>query len=192
MGCSFKTNPLSSFTGHTSRNHKNHKLRGFLTHIRVVSDFQSNDTDQTCNADPEAGCSSASCPGLDSTEKSELDFVQNVDSEIFEHRLASLFLRMQCLLHVSKNAIQAIIDEFNDILSLSKFHATDILKEVFAKYNIEVEEKVIQEISIIQLKKVHYQQIIGETNISGSISLSLNQLSYCMTGLQEKFLFMFL
>ncbi len=31
VGCSFETNLLNSFTGHTSRNHKNHKLRDFLT-----------------------------------------------------------------------------------------------------------------------------------------------------------------
>ena len=31
VGCSFKTNRLNSFSGHTSRNHKNHNLRDFLT-----------------------------------------------------------------------------------------------------------------------------------------------------------------
>lgn len=60
---------------------------------------------------------------------------------------------MQCLLHVPKHAIQAIIDEFNDISSLSKFHTTEILKEVFAKHNIEVDKEVIQEISNTVLKK---------------------------------------
>lgn len=85
-----------------------------------------------------------SIPRFDSTEKREPDCVHNVDSEILEHRLASLFLCMQCLLHVPKHAIQAIIDEFNDILSLFKFHTTEILKEVFAKHNIEVREEVIK------------------------------------------------
>lgn len=41
------------------------------------------------------------------------------------------------------------MDAFNDILSISKFHTTEILKEVFAKHIIEVEEEVIQEISNI-------------------------------------------
>lgn len=120
VGCSFETNRLNSFTGHTSWNHKNHKLRDFLTPVRVVSDFQSNDTDQPCNVDPEAGFSLTSSPRLDSTEKGEPDCAQNVDSAILEHKLASLFLRMQCLLHVSKHAIQAIIEEFNDIFSTLK------------------------------------------------------------------------
>lgn len=44
-------------------------------------------------------------------------------------------------------------DEFNDISSLSKFHTTEILREVFAKHNNEVEEEVIQEISNTVLKK---------------------------------------
>lgn len=109
-GCSFETNHLNSFTGHTSRNHKKHNLRDFLTPVRVLSDFQSNDTEQACNVDPEAGVSLTSIPRFDSTEKREPDCVHNVDSEILEHRLASLCLRMQCLLHVPKHAIQVIID----------------------------------------------------------------------------------
>lgn len=74
---------------------------------------------------------------------------------------------MQCLVHVSKHAIQAIIDEFNDILSLSRFHTAEILREVFAKHNIEVAEEVTREIShsvrkeiqylLPHQKKVHYQ-----------------------------------
>ena len=161
MGCSIETNNLNSFTGHTSRNHKNHKLRDFqkpvreVNHkfrdfqkpVREVSDFQSNDTDQSCNVEAGFSLASTSCPTLDSTEEDEPDRVQNVDSEILQHKLASLFLRMQCLLHVSKHAIQGIIEECNDILSLSKFHTTEILKEIFAKHDIEVKEEIIQEIS---------------------------------------------
>lgn len=107
-GCSFETNNLNSFTGHTSRNHKDHNLREFLTTVRVLSDFQSNNTEQACSENPGTG---VSLPRK--TEKQEPDCVNNVDSEILEHRLANLFLHMQCLLHVPKHAIQTIIDEFN-------------------------------------------------------------------------------
>ncbi len=177
VGCSFETNLLNSFTGHTSRNHKNHKLRDFLTPLRVVHDFQSNDTDQPCNVDPEAGFSlaSTSSPRLDSTEEGEPDHVQNVDSEILQHKLASLFLRMQCLLHVSKHAIQAIIEEFNDILSLSKFHTTEILKEVFAKHNIEVEEEIIQEISNSVFDK---NPVLVSTSEKGTLSTDYRRNRY--------------
>lgn len=98
-----------------------------MTPVRVPSDFQFNDTEPGCSVSPGAGVSLPSIPTLESTEKQEPDCVHNVDSEILEHRLASLFLCMQCLLHVPKHDIQTIIDKFKGILSLSKFHTTEIL-----------------------------------------------------------------
>ena len=175
VGCSFKTSRLNSFTGNTSRSHKNHKLRDFLTPVRVVTDIQSNDTDQPCNVDPEAVFSLTSSRRLDYTEKGEPDCVQNVDSQTLEHRLASLFLRMQCLLHVSKHAIQAIIEELNHILSLSKFHTTEILKEVFAKHNIEVEGEVIQDIRNIVFEK---NPVLVTTSEKGTLSTDYRRNRY--------------
>ena len=149
-GCSFETNLSNSFTEHVSQKHKNHDLRYFRPSVRdtVASGVESNDTDQPS----ETGLSLTSS-GLDSTERA--DCVDNVDAEILEHKLASLFLRMQCMLHVSKSAIQAIVEEFHDILSFFKFHTSAVLKEVFAKHNIEIEEEVVQEIS----NTVRYSQL---------------------------------
>lgn len=144
LGCSFETNRLNSFTGHTSKNHKDHKLKDFTTSVMVVSDFQSDDVDETSNNGAEAGFSEARSLELGPTENSE---AENVNSETLEHSLASLFLRLQCLLHVSKHAIQTIIEEFNSILSLSKCHTSEIIKAVLAKHSIEIEEGVLQEIS---------------------------------------------
>lgn len=66
-----------------------------------------------------------------------------------------------------KHAIQTVIDEFNDILSLSKFHTTEILKEVFAKHNIEVEDEVIQDISKTLLEK---NPVLVTTSEKGKLS----------------------
>ncbi|XP_071337763.1 uncharacterized protein [Trachinotus anak] len=82
---------------------------------------------------------------------------------------------MQCLLHVSKHAIQAIIEEFNDILSLSKFHTTEILKEVFAKHNIEVEEEIIQEISNSVFDK---NPVLVTTSEKGTLSTDYRRNKY--------------
>lgn len=113
-------------------------------------------------------------PTIESTEKQEPDCL-DLDSEILEHKLASLFLRMQCLLHVPKHVIQTIIDEFNDILSLSKFHTTEILKEVFAKHNIEVEEEFIQEISNTILEK---NPVLVTTSEKGKLSTDYRRNRY--------------
>ncbi|XP_036952445.1 uncharacterized protein LOC119018692 isoform X1 [Acanthopagrus latus] len=175
VGCSFATNRLNSFTGHTSRNHKSHNLRNFLTPVRVVNDFPSDDIAQPCSVDPEAGVSLTCSPSLDSTENGRPDCAQNVDSEILQHKLASLFLRMQCVLHVPKHAIQAIIDEFSDILSFSKFHTTKILKDVLAKHNIEVEEDVIQEISSTVFEK---NPVLVTTAEKGALSTDYRRNRY--------------
>lgn len=51
------------------------------------------------------------------------------------------------MLHVSKQAVQEIIEEFNGILNFSKFPTSALLKKVFRKHNLEFEKDVVEEIT---------------------------------------------
>lgn len=42
-----------------------------------------------------------------------------VDVDILEHKVVQLFLSMQTVLHISKSAIQKIVEQVNDILDFS-------------------------------------------------------------------------
>lgn len=53
---------------------------------------------------------------------------------------------MQTVLHVSRSAVQEIVEETNDILTASKSHCFQSVAEVLQKHNISAENCLIQEI----------------------------------------------
>lgn len=56
----------------------------------------------------------------DSSYVFEEERVDNLEYETIEHKIASLFLCMQTVLHVSGSAVQRIVEEIRDILICSK------------------------------------------------------------------------
>ena len=70
-----------------------------------------------------------------------------VDAETLEHRAAGFFLRMQTELHVSRRAVQKIVEGFNDILHLSKSHSQQGIKAVLAEHGIELDDSVLNKIN---------------------------------------------
>lgn len=147
LRCVFKTNKLSSFSCHRSRNHKTHTLKDFRTSITTDTEDESNDIGQPLEDDLEAGTSSQSCLRQESVEEGSAESVEDVNVETLEHKLASLFLCMQTVLHVSKSATQKIVEEFNAILYFSKFHTLQNIREILTKHNIEIDDSVVQEIT---------------------------------------------
>ncbi|XP_034051009.1 uncharacterized protein LOC117531911 isoform X2 [Thalassophryne amazonica] len=75
------------------------------------------------------------------------EIVEDVDSEILEHKLASLFLCMQTVLHVSRAATQKIVEDLRNLLSFSNIHTLRSVKEILSKHETEVNDCVLQEIS---------------------------------------------
>ena len=142
--CDFETNNLKSFSSHKSRNHKNHTLRKIQT--SEFSESEPHVVDQPFDDLVEAG-TSQSVLTQESCENVSSEYLEDVDAKTLEHKLASLFLCMQTLLHVSKNAVQKIVEEFHDILQFSKFHSLQKIKEVLTKHNIEIDDSVAQEIN---------------------------------------------
>ena len=75
------------------------------------------------------------------------EFPEVVDSETLQHKLASLFLCMQTVLHVSRGSTQKIVEDLHNILSYSNIHTLSSVKDILSKHNIEVNDSVLQEIS---------------------------------------------
>lgn len=137
LGCTFKTNTRPTFSSHKSRNHRNCTLKDFRT---IVS---SNTEDEASEQyDCEAGTSQNSVRA-DEVE----EIVEDVDNETLEHKLASLFLHMQTELHVSRSATQNIVEDLHNLLSFSNIQTLKSVKEILTRYEIEVNDSVLQEIS---------------------------------------------
>lgn len=102
--CSFKSNVYSTFTSHQSRFHSSSNFTDFRAGLvcenRPLSLNDEVDSEEAHEVDEPIF---------------PLDIVDDCaddDEDIIQRRLPSLFLRMQTLLHVSKSAIQEIIDVF--------------------------------------------------------------------------------
>ncbi|KAL3999898.1 somatostatin receptor 2 [Sarotherodon galilaeus] len=140
LRCNFKTNIRPTFSSHRSRNHKNCTLEDFRTIARTASEDEIIESEQS---DCEAGTSAYNFVRPD-----ELDeIVKDVDCETLEHKLASLFLCMETVLHVSRAATQKIVEDFHNLLSFSNIRTLTSVKEILSKHEIEVNDCVLQDIS---------------------------------------------
>lgn len=70
-----------------------------------------------------------------------------MDIETLEHKLASVFLKMQTVLHISKSAIHNIVEEIHDILHFSKSLAVESIINILVKRKIDVDNYILQEIN---------------------------------------------
>lgn len=59
---------------------------------------------------------------------------------------------MQTELHVSRHAVQKIVEGFNDILHLSKSHSQQGFKAVLAEHGIELDDSVLHKINDVVLE----------------------------------------
>ena len=140
LRCNFKSNARPTFSSHRSRNHKSCTLDNFRTIARAVTEDERIDDGES---DSEAGTSFHNVVRADEVE----EIVENVNSETLEHKLASLFLSMQTVLHVSRSATQKIVEDLHNLLSFSNIQTLSCVKEVLSKHKIEVNESVLKEIS---------------------------------------------
>lgn len=144
LRCSFKTNNLKTFSSHKSRKHKHGDIRTCLRadlENEPVS-IETDSSDQPLGICSEEDTLPSSSGNSDVQEKEEY-----VDAETLEHRAAGFFLRMQTELHVSRHAVQKIVEGFNDILHLSKSHSQQGIKAVLGEHGIELDDSVLHKIN---------------------------------------------
>lgn len=103
LHCAFNTNNLKTFTSHRSGKHKNTKeIRTCLTvhSENETCAIETHAIDQPLDNLVEAETSQRGL-SQDSTENGREEYV--------EHKIVSLFLCMQTVLHVSKSALQKFL-----------------------------------------------------------------------------------
>lgn len=166
LGCEFKTNNFKTFSSHRSRKHRNTKeirtcLRVHSQNEAYAIETQAIDQPLDNFAEVEA---SQSGPSQHSSDNGREEYIE---TETLEHKIASLFLCMQSVLHVSKSALQKIVEEFNDILHFSKYQSLQTIKEVLNKHSIELDDCVVQEINDAIFKT---NPLIRTTEAKGALS----------------------
>ncbi|KAJ7992503.1 hypothetical protein DPEC_G00279350 [Dallia pectoralis] len=130
--CSFKSVVHSSFKSHRSRKHcfsttENFRPELITNHAAHVC-ASIGDTETGDISDLDVLTLNCASGGDDSLEES------------LKHKLASLFLRMQTILHVSKAATQEIVEELCTIGSVSSELTKKAIKTVLLKNNCTLED----------------------------------------------------
>ncbi|XP_061568422.1 uncharacterized protein LOC133422444 [Cololabis saira] len=142
--CKFGTNVYSTFNAHKSRNHGRDSDFGECV---VLEDNASAPVAVTAESLEEpAGCESAeSADTFDLDEVNSGCDTDNLRAQL-NHDLASLFLKMQSILHVSDMASQQIAEHLSQIFSLSQPILKHDIREVLQRHDITVGKTVLNEV----------------------------------------------
>lgn len=138
VDCSFKSSILSTFTAHRSRYHKCSTLNSLRPGLCVQHGHTNTVIREDSVSDTEATPSYDSLPGAEGVLE---------NGETIQNKFASLFLRMQTILHVSNSAIQEVIDELFDIGELADQNIKEIIQKVLEENNCVVDASVVTELS---------------------------------------------
>lgn len=138
--CNYRTNSYSAFNAHKSRNPSGHSDFGGCV---VLADNDSAPV--VIAAEP------ADRPSARSADTFTLDELNsNCDTETLRaqlnHNLASLFLKMQSILHISDMASQEIVENLTQILYLSQPILQHDIREVLKSHNVLVSETLLNEV----------------------------------------------
>lgn len=141
LDCQFKTNSYSGFSSHRSRKHKRHTINDLRTVLHSSASESVSIPEVTSEASTSLQGNSGSCSGETPTNS-----LVSIPYESIEHKIAKHLLSLQTVLHVSRSAVQEIVEETNDILTASKSHCFQSVAEVLQKHNISAENGLIHEI----------------------------------------------
>ncbi|KAK0137892.1 hypothetical protein N1851_025902 [Merluccius polli] len=166
VNCDFTSNVVSTFSSHRSRSHKHHTVKDLRT---VEGGIVVTET-----ADEEPVGQTASNDHIPSTSAVR-DCEDRVDAPSLEHKLASLFLCMQTVLHISKQATQKILEELNDIVHYSRSHAEQNVREVLHKHNQEIDDNVVEEVTEAVLRA---NPLYESTKAKGALSTDYRRNCY--------------
>ena len=172
--CLFKSNIFSSFTSHKSRCHPHCTLKDFKTEITV----QECELSKSETAESEShGTDSDFHVPLEDNSDNEPEYHDT--TEKIQERLASLLLRMQAVLHVSKFATQEIVSEFHDIGVLIGELNEYTVKKVLRQHSCNIDENTVTLVT----EALHSINPLGSISQSGSLGSDQKRLSY----FKEKF-----
>lgn len=167
--CNFKTNCTSTFSSHKSRLHKNHTVKDFRASNAIVNEVDGNNPDEVQILDRE--------PTVEIENElptASALAIEKIDSLTLQHKLASLFLCMQTVLHVSRQATKKILEELNDLVYLSSVHAHQAVKDILRKHKKDLDDSIVQEV----IKAVFRTNPLYQTSKKGVLSTDYRRNVY--------------
>lgn len=143
--CHYRTSVYSSFNAHKSRNHLECEVSDFKTEI-VLTDTDCQPIQSQVESDD--ACPSRNSLDLDALECNPLESGHDIGELQAQLRsnLASMFLKMHSVLHVSEMATQDIIENLAQIFTLSKPLVRDSISKALAEHNQSLNDALLNEL----------------------------------------------
>lgn len=164
--CEFETTVYTTFNAHKSRNHDQKESTCSLP-------FKPGILEQLCDI---AECSSV--PDVDASSLEECTDVSvdinDIDSQL-QHILASLFLKMQTILHMSESALKEIIQEMQQIFQLSGPLVYSVIQKILQRHYPNIEDAVVKEVAAAVTET---NVFLKHTSAGGSLSTSNRRASF--------------
>ncbi|XP_039660298.1 uncharacterized protein LOC120561302 [Perca fluviatilis] len=142
--CHYCTNVYSSFNAHKSRNHPDCDVSDFKDEI-VLTETDRNGQPMPSQADSDQGSLSPELDALECNPPESTDDIGELRTQL-TNNLASLFLKMNSVLHVSEMAIQDIVENLSLIFSLSKRLVKDSVISIFREHDQSISDALLHEL----------------------------------------------
>lgn len=135
--CNYSTNVYSSFNAHKSRVHHTSDWSDFCDEV-IIPD----DSHPICTSE----ISSDVCEDLPAQNEAEDQFDRDALTNQLKLNLASLFLKMQAILHVSNTATEEIAESLNQLCSLSQPLIKQAVSEVLQRNGHAVTDSTLDKV----------------------------------------------
>ncbi|XP_053292860.1 uncharacterized protein LOC128453795 [Pleuronectes platessa] len=162
--CNYSTNVYSSFNSHKSRVHRANLASDFRNDIvsEHTQNPQSTSSEVTCDLNEE-------CPGNSTDIQDEEQHDSFELKNQLKLNLASLFLKMQAILHVSNTATQEIVDNLNQIFSLSQPLIKGAVSDILERHGHNITDSTLNEVvSAVMDSNVVYSSTSKGAELSSS------------------------
>ncbi|CCD20568.1 hypothetical protein TvY486_0034170, partial [Trypanosoma vivax Y486] len=168
--CSFETNVYSTFNAHKSKAHQQHCHEDFKLGVMLSTAFGDTQENIVYSLNDNSGSE-------DECNMAEEQVNLEDTKQKLEHSLASLFLKMRTILHISENATQEIIQQLNQIHLLSEPLLYNIIQQTVEKHYDKVDSTVVKKL----VRAVTESNVLLHcTNEGGPLSTSNKRASYFM------------
>ncbi len=167
----------SSFDAHKIRDHPNCGVPDFKNEI-ILTEAKSQPMQSQAESDEDDDFQSS--PVLDAPECVPLESLTDTGElqAQLRNNLASMFLKMHSVLHVSETAIQHIVENLARILSLSKPLVRDSVIRVFQEHGQSISNAVFKEsVEAVMLSNV----FVSATTKGAELSTAKRRKTYVQT-----------
>lgn len=167
QGCNFQSSNYSTFNAHKSKEHPVHSTMAFKSEI--LSGNIPEEPPPSLNIQAEDNVSVADDSDFEVMDSED---AKGLESQL-EHNVAALFLKMSSVLNISETSLQEVIEQINQIHSLSQPLLHTSLQRILDQPNDSLVGEIVREVS-------KSNAFLRFTSPGGSLSTASKRKAYIL------------